>query len=567
MERIIVNFVNIIDFVNKKSRKINFTDGINVVTSDKTSRGKSSILRAIYHSLGANSAYDKEFKANDKMFQIEFTSGINMYEMIRYKNYFIIRKNDEIIKKIEKDYKELACFFEKEFNTAIYLTNKNFEFDIAPVSYCFIPYFLDQDYSWKKEILPFNNMEQFVSASNTQLYYYHLNVLDNNYYKIKTKLLKLKSDKDKINIVVKDLSDDLTKIKEMHKIGNVSIDEENAKVNLTLLKNELEKYLSINSSLQNEIYSLENLNVKITIHLSEIDELIGKLKKKEEKQSHMTVECPKCSEVFKVNAPSDFYNNYSIELLIENRKSLVVDLDENSRILNIKKNEYLNLSKTINTISKKYNDQNNLFEQYLKTNAIKILNKEKEQILFEKILKIESLQSEINELSKSIEAYDSNTRQINSLFKNIYIENLNSLGLDNINRENIDNFRKYVISGSQYCRSTLAFFFTFLKIKDQINPNEYRFPIVLDSPFEGDQDLNNKSDIVVALKNYYNSRKENQIFVGLREARKFFDSSYNIIELENEKGSVLLESEYQNNENDIETVKSLFFNSINLKNS
>ena len=151
MERIILKEAEIIDPINKKFFSTTFKDGINVISSEETSRGKSSLARVLYHTLGANAPYDKKFKAPEKIFSVILVYGEIEYKIIRYKLTYICYKNGIIVEKISSDYKKLSRFFENEFGISVYLTDRNNDFDIAPTSFCFIPYVLDQDKSWKSK--------------------------------------------------------------------------------------------------------------------------------------------------------------------------------------------------------------------------------------------------------------------------------------------------------------------------------------------------------------------------------------------------------------------------------
>lgn len=62
----------IFDILSKQAIAIKFEEGVNVVTSssvDGTDRGKSVLLRSLYHVLGADAHFDKKWKM-----KIKFTS-------------------------------------------------------------------------------------------------------------------------------------------------------------------------------------------------------------------------------------------------------------------------------------------------------------------------------------------------------------------------------------------------------------------------------------------------------------------------------------------------------------
>ena len=270
--RIIVESINIIDYIENKSKKVYFSKGLNVVTSGVTSRGKSSILRAVYHAMGANSDYDNPFDANKKIFEIGFYS--------------------------------------------VYLTDKKNNFEIAPTTYLFIPYFLDQDRSWKNEIIPFRNFQQFAGNKLIDLYYYHLGALDTNFFELTTnarlskrRYSELKAKKDKNYIEMKLL-------REKYSVENISIDDESAKNTLHIMKNEINEALLDVKTIQRDIFNLENDIVKNEISLKSIDEILKEqnkeLKNERIRKEEYIVYCQNCGEEVDLSNFSECKCQYEI---------------------------------------------------------------------------------------------------------------------------------------------------------------------------------------------------------------------------------------------------------------
>ena len=58
----------------KKAKRIEFTDGINVITSsqeDGTDRGKSVIMRSLYHAMGAEGCFEKNWESKNKVYVLK----------------------------------------------------------------------------------------------------------------------------------------------------------------------------------------------------------------------------------------------------------------------------------------------------------------------------------------------------------------------------------------------------------------------------------------------------------------------------------------------------------------
>lgn len=67
----------------KKAKKVEFTDGINIITSsqeDGTDRGKSVIMRSLYHTMGAEGCFEKNWEGKDKVYVLKIDiDGIGYY--------------------------------------------------------------------------------------------------------------------------------------------------------------------------------------------------------------------------------------------------------------------------------------------------------------------------------------------------------------------------------------------------------------------------------------------------------------------------------------------------------
>ncbi|ECL7897427.1 endonuclease, partial [Listeria innocua] len=48
----IIHELIILDFENEKANKFTFSAGVNIITSDKTTTGKSSLIKSLFYTLG-----------------------------------------------------------------------------------------------------------------------------------------------------------------------------------------------------------------------------------------------------------------------------------------------------------------------------------------------------------------------------------------------------------------------------------------------------------------------------------------------------------------------------------
>lgn len=559
MERIILKEAEIIDPINKKFFSTTFKDGINVISSEETSRGKSSLARVLYHTLGANAPYDKKFKAPEKIFSVILVYGEIEYKIIRYKLTYICYKNGIIVEKISSDYKKLSRFFENEFGISVYLTDRNNDFDIAPTSFCFIPYVLDQDKSWKSNDLPFNNMGQFLDANRIDLYYFHLNILNVEYYKInKDKIITEKRITDR-ETSIKSMLEEIKTLKEYYSVDNIALSEDDAKVNLENMRMELTRAIEKNVSIQTRLMVLDEELIKLNSQKNETQNLLESLVREQKDMLTKSIKCPNCEVEINLSDYDDLKSSYSVEYLKESLKSIDYDIQAKREERDVLKKEYLESVAISNGIRDRYDADNELFKKYVKLNALAKMLEDREVDVARVIDEINDLENSLIELKKKLDKYSINKLEVGSEFKDIYLSNLTGLGVKNITKRDITTFKKIILSGNQDPRSTLAFLFAFLQLKRKLNPTGFLLPIVIDSPFEGDPDKYNKVDIIRDIVN--NCGENEQIIIGLRNAKEYFKDvamPYNIIELDTEKDSLLSSVKFKENLTKMNAIMSLF---------
>lgn len=535
MKPIIVKEILIIDEENKKAASICFSNGLNIVTSDETSRGKSSVLRSIPYAFGCEANYDTVMKATEKIFVVDFEFNSNFYTIVRKSRLYAIFKNHEYVAGFNEDFKGLSGFYEKEFGFSVYLTNRNNEYEITPVAYSFIPYFIDQDISWKSnKTNPFKMSLQYVNDAN-DLFYYHLGILNKNYYELKNEYYKIGKE---LKLKNKDSDSLLGKIKtykEYCETTSISINVDDARTNLALLKDEMNTLIVEQTNLQKHIIEKENLLSKYKAELEVTKKLISK---NEKKLNNISIQCPNCGFEF-IGSFRDIYNK---ELLNDNSSFIRCEITKINEEIEPLKIKYNNLAKLIDEKTNYYKNKITNFTDYLKAQSYNQILSDLEKNFSALSLEVKELENKYNELVESLEKYDKQKTIANTLFKEIYISFLNSLGIKSINRNDLEPFTKVQISGNKYIRSTLAFYLSFLTLKSKLNKDLFKIPLIVDSPFEGDPDDLNREDIVTNICNFY---KENnldyQLIIGVRNARECFADfeDINFIDLNTEEDHLL----------------------------
>lgn len=138
MSKLIINRLLIIDIETKKAKSINFKDGVNIITSSDNQVGKSTILKSLYYSLGAEVFFAERFKVKTKVHILEFSVDRDTYTCIRYNDMVVIQKNKNQIVKCSNA-TQLSETLKEIFGFSILIENKKKEFVLAPPVYFYTP--------------------------------------------------------------------------------------------------------------------------------------------------------------------------------------------------------------------------------------------------------------------------------------------------------------------------------------------------------------------------------------------------------------------------------------------
>ena len=561
-----MNFIfrklRITDVVNKCSKSIRFSERDNLITSDKNSMGKSILLKSLYHTLGADSSFDKNFDEQNVLFSLEFDYGVDRYQFLRFKNAFSILKNGKLSDFIKaKSRTDLSQYFKSEFGLSVYLKNREKTTEIAPPAYLFMPYYLDQDRSWKEDQDPFSKKTagQYESLSKNELYLYHLGIYTSEYGAVKSEV-------DSLNNTVNNQKSELTKLDEEYNKTKKIFDNEFVTINLDELESiyrckskEFNKLLTQQNEMMEQLFQIDQKRTKCLLQISNNKKVISKIENNNNSKSFV-VQCPNCKEEFDVYLKNEVISLYSKVLLEKENESLQLEEKQLAEEIKKIKQSIYDTTKSINEADNEMKKSRADYEKYVARKALSsLLNKQL---------------SEIGTLDKSIElnnakllckrnylqAIKSKATKAKDCFCRQYSECLISLGIYDFDAQDIFAFKKLRLSGSQYIRSTLALYFAFLKTKMKQNYDNFSFPLVIDSPREGEQDDHNSSNILETIlsENMGNLQR----IVASVNAQKYLSpqtlSRINLIELNGTSNHVMSSLDYEKNEQEIELCMSYF---------
>lgn len=150
MKEMLFKDILIADITEKTARYVEFKRGLNVVTSKDNHVGKSSLLKSLYYSLGAEVGFDNAWNKQTKLTAVRINVDNDEYRVVRFGKKYAIFKDNELVYMAESVTKELAPKLEEIFGFSIYLAEKGKDKHIiqAPPAFTFMPYYIDQDIGW-----------------------------------------------------------------------------------------------------------------------------------------------------------------------------------------------------------------------------------------------------------------------------------------------------------------------------------------------------------------------------------------------------------------------------------
>ncbi|MCM3020099.1 hypothetical protein M3582_18630 [Priestia megaterium] len=561
MSKLIINRLLITDIETKKAKSIDFKDGVNIITSSNNQVGKSTILKSIYYSMGAEVFFAERFKVKTKLHILDFSVNNDIYTFIRYNDIVVIQKNKNQTVKCTNA-TQLSETLNKVFGFSIFIENKQNEVVLAPPVYYYTPYYIDQDNGWTKDINSFDKMNQFNKNKRDKIYYYHLGILDDNYSKCLSEKEKLTAE---INSSKKKQSE-ITSLLQYIKNNITSIDLSLNSKSIEIQKQELlRKYKEYSFDLNNvrreileyqeEIFKIDNIIANLDSTVKENDNIKKHLK------HEFDIECPFCTRTFEVQAKDILKINYNIENLQETKLEMLSMKEKINKKLDSLQKKFLSFEKQLIDIENESYDVDNTFDEVLKYKGIQETRKQLNVELVESNSNLIDSEAKLKKIKKSLTDWDKKIKEADERYKEVLTVNLLKFNTqENTLPKKINIGTGIIASGSGQIRVNLARVYSFLEVMEDYNAGGLKFPLVIDSPKGGEQSKSN-SELILELITHTKDI-ENQIILATIDFDNFYKGdfrNFNNIVLENSEYNVLTRSDYAKNKEDIDYYLETFF--------
>lgn len=558
MNELIFSEILIADMKEKTARKHIFKKGINIITSNDNHVGKSSLIKSLYYTMGADVRFDDTWNKYTKIYSLKFELKNNQYQIVRYMNKFSLIENNELIFTTDSISCELATKLEEIFDFGIYLPTKNTKtVELAPPVFIYMPYYIDQDLGWSKIYESFERIQQYDRKSRLQSLYYHLGIYNKDTIELTAKRDKLKLEFTELELEQNNITNSLELLSEEASNIIPADNIEELERNLQLPKKNIENIVKEIGEKRNKIQEYESLLQNHKFQLA-IIEKNTKVKTRDEKIIYNEILCPNCgytinSEIFEIvqKMHTAFSRKYAKEQVV-----LMVNRIEEQ--LSKMKTDYIELLKKLKKEEQVYNQDKDSFDSYIRQKGLErtiiSLNEKYEK----NSLKGNKITDEIKTINKELKVLV-DKEKVEEKYKEILIKNLLQLDAwEQSYEDEIKILAPLEAQGTLRNKIILAQEISLFETMEELQISVNKYPFVIDSP-RGNEASELSSEEI--LKMIINLDYMPQIILGTVDFEKYknkmkLTGDMNELLL-TEKYKLLNEENYTINELEINELKDL----------
>ena len=557
---LVISAVTMVDLTNKEAKRVDFSPGKNLITSEHNHLGKSVIMKSIYYTLGAEVYYPHPIKKLNLLTYIEFTLNSHQYRVARLNNTFVLYCDGSFggyFSSVSEFDDELSKLFGLEIN----LVAKDQEGTIVkcPPAYYYMPYYVDQENGWAVNSFSFDRMTQFDMPQRKSSYFFHLGVLDNGYVEISKRqktnsrqIGTLTKENEKYRTVIETLQAGLNAVQ-------MSFDTASLEQAIALRQQEIKKLLDELSKVRGDLLDAEDQLVQL-VHEKE---LLSKYIKKKVPQTDFSagesIECPRCGMVFEQALIQKLEKAYLLESLHDDYTTISEKQVRLEKKIAKLRRKFSDKEHTLNDFERSLASDRESYNAYVKSKATNQLLKEYWEQIGYNTSEIERLRKDNTEINKQLSLYAQEKTQVNTA----YLGNLGKLfvGLDipaDQIGENSEPGSALVASGAYGPRCKIAQMLAFIETQHAVAPDLITFPIVIDSPNVLEQDDDHLDTVIRTLLTW--NKTDNQIIVASIQGKDTAAEigGVNIITLSNPRNHLFSSEEYAAYESEIAEIFTQF---------
>ena len=542
----------------KQARRIAFKKGINVVTSNKTDgtkRGKSVIMRSLFHALGAEAMFDPLFDVKNKVFILHFEVDSKGYYIYRASDLFkVFDENTQLLftatraQDLSKQLAQITGFH-------VELPSRGDDkLEITPPAYNYLPFFLDQDGYHGNKFDSFKNLGQYANFKENVLFC-HFGIYTKEYF-------DLEREKEQLETMDVKWQNRITVLGEIAKDIHNKLQGRGYSKDLAALKRDVEQYQREYSSAINSLNISRNHLINWRNALYDFEKTIKEIEAFERKNESAIKklhnhECPECGSLLEmpISLQSRRYN--LAEDVIGVKTDIQKSMIELKEKIEEEESHYTELLDVLHQYEQSMNIRSSELEDVLRFKGLCEVREDVAEEIRTVQNELERISKERDILSKKIREFNKRKEQILKHYYELLLQARNRFGLNEINP---DQFKKlsthFTASGSNRCIATIIWQIAIIKLRNEFNPEAIKFPVVFDSPNNVETDDVKTEALIQYLLD--NSNVSSQFIISgigfdTEEFKSRTDKPMNIIKLLNGQYNLLREADYKEHLGILET--------------
>lgn len=557
---LIINSITMVDLTNKEAKRISFSAGKNMLTSEHNHLGKSVIMKSLYYTLGAEVYYPSPIKKLNLLTYIDFTYKEHLYRVARLRNSFVLYCDGLFVDSYSSvgDFEEkLSSIFDLEIN--LVGKDQNGTIVRCPPAFYYMPYYIDQENGWSANSFSFDRMTQFDLPQRKNSFFFHLGVFDNDYVNVSKRLKSndrqigvLVKENDKYSTVIETLNDGMDSTQMAFDISSL----EHA---ISIRENEIKQVLDEIAKIRKQLVEAEDQFLQLTHDKEILSKYIKKKSPIMEKSDTELMECPRCGMVFERTMTQKLEKLYLLESLHDDYVSISENEAKIERKIIKLRDKFDRQQDLLENYEKSLADNREIYNTYLKSKATKQLLKDYRGQILANTEKIEKLRKDNAESKKLLGEYLTQKNKANESYMLKFSKLLVGLDIpkDQI-EENSEPGSSIIASGAYGPRCKIAQMLAFVETQKTLTSEIITFPIVIDSPNALEQDKEHLDSVIRTILTW--DKTDNQIIVASIQGRDIASTipEVNMIELKNPQNHLFNADEYLSYESEISDIFTQF---------
>ena len=538
---------------NGVARRINLNNDI-VILAGGNESGKSSILKTLYHTLGATvHPFAKRWDVANVISLLKFTIDGANFKAVRMASDVYMFNPDGTLCFHETDSHRIAVKINELLGIPPFYKDPTDKEIILPVGCLFMPFYIDQDHGWDQ---PWNSFLRLMGGKHNAMLF-HVGAINEEYYSYKSLLdvaeSKLKSTIEEIMGSTKFKNTFMNRYKD---VDRLPFTDEDFKRGIDDVLSKLSNLKEEQNKILQELEKLYGVRYSYQFNIDQLKENINEIDKdfKYALKSPNELCCPMCGAIVE-NGPFERFRmlddrDRCKNLLIENNRRLEQineRISDKERVSETIKKKIEELQQSINARSERVS----LEEMFIE--------KMKEHVETVMMDAVNALMADKIKLEKDIAYYKSNLKRVNKddirqaiqkEFDNYMRSTLHRLGFGRSESQKHYSLGGRVkTTGSNIVKMVIAYTYAYYFVMQKYDCPIFA-PIVIDEPKQNGLDDNGFSSIIDFI--IYSRPEQSQLILSLTDSElNLLSQDYNPILL-NSGQDVMNTDEYQSVKDEIE---------------